>query len=139
MSRPTLHVTNWASHQKLHGPGMAYTMMAASRRWEKGAGRAVQLTPSLSWLRDVQAGKLSIDDYRELYTEHLKLHDLGPGDLRASTWVMRQNLYLRDGDTLCCACARAAAARGECHRVWAAEALVKAGWRVILDGKELQP
>lgn len=42
-----------------------------------------------------------------------------------------------DGDTLCCACSRDDAAAGRCHRVWAAAALVRAGWRVILDGKEL--
>jgi len=37
----------------------------------------------------------------------------------------------------CCACSRAAAAAGMCHRVWAAEALARAGWRVVLDGVEV--
>ncbi len=44
---------------------------------------------------------------------------------------------VRDGDTLCFACSRAHAARGLCHRVWAAELLVAAGWRVVLDGVAL--
>lgn len=33
-------------------------------------------------------------------------------------------------------CGREAAARGECHRVWAAEMLRGAGWRVVLDGDD---
>lgn len=30
------------------------------------------------------------------------------------------------------------AAAGWCHRVWAAEALADAGWRVVLDGELLE-
>jgi len=42
-----------------------------------------------------------------------------------------------DGDTLCCACSVAEARAGRCHRTWAAQFLVRAGWRVILDGVEV--
>ncbi len=41
------------------------------------------------------------------------------------------------GSTLCCSCAVAKAAAGECHRAWAAPFLVRAGWRVVLDGEEV--
>lgn len=40
-----------------------------------------------------------------------------------------------DGDTLCCACSVAEARAGRCHRTWAAPFLVRAGWRVVLDGE----
>lgn len=42
-----------------------------------------------------------------------------------------------DGATLICACSREAAAAGRCHRVIAADVLRIAGWRVILDGREV--
>lgn len=45
--------------------------------------------------------------------------------------------HVADGDTLLCACAREAAGRGECHRVWSARMLADAGWRVVLDGVEM--
>jgi len=45
--------------------------------------------------------------------------------------------FVADGDTLCCACSAANAARDLCHRAWAAPYLVRAGWRVLLDGVEV--
>lgn len=42
-----------------------------------------------------------------------------------------------DGATLICACSREAAAAGRCHRVIAADLLTRAGWSVVLDGRNL--
>lgn len=42
-----------------------------------------------------------------------------------------------DGATLICACSREAAAAGRCHRVIAADLLKRAGWTVVLDGRNL--
>lgn len=42
-----------------------------------------------------------------------------------------------DGATLICACPRARAAAGCCHRVIAADLLKRAGWSVVLDGRSL--
>lgn len=50
------------------------------------------------------------------------------GDL----WV--RGVTVPDGATLICACPRAAAAQGRCHRVIAADLLERAGWSVVLDG-----
>jgi hypothetical protein len=136
--KPTLHVTNWPS-TKLHGFGPKFTIMAEPRHWEKGDGRVVRLTPPASLMRAAKDGRLSLEEYRAAYLEHVAKRGVGPGDLYAAAWVMRQNVFIRNGDTLCCACSREKAAYGECHRVWAAEALVAAGWRVVLDGKELVP
>jgi hypothetical protein len=42
-----------------------------------------------------------------------------------------------DGATLICACSREAAGAGRCHRVIAADMLKRAGWSVVLDGRNL--
>jgi hypothetical protein len=85
-----------------------------------------------------RVGRLPMEQYRELYVQQLDKAGLRPDELYGVT-TEGDLVLLEDGDTLCCSCARAKAAKGECHRVWAAELLVKAGWRVILDGEELSP
>lgn len=63
--------------------------------------------------------------------------DLGPGDLMAA--ANAGGLYtVRHGDCLICACSVARAIEGQCHRAWAAVLLVANGWRVFLDGNELE-
>ena len=52
----------------------------------------------------------------------------GEGPLDATSFSVES------GSTLCCACSKQKAAEGRCHRVWAAAALARAGWNVILDG-----
>lgn len=92
-----------------------------------------QLTPTENALDNIKWGRWDLPRYREECTRQFKGHQLIPGQLgglTASGWVDAS-----DGDTLCCACSRAKAAKGECHRVWAAELLHEAGWRVVLDGK----
>ena len=138
---PTIHLTNWSS-RKLHGPGRLLTIMAAPRQWERGAGSVPLLEPDIGDLLDVRRGQLTIDDYRE-HTEgdilrRLERGALSPGVLSVSRAADGVGVVV-DGDTLCCACSREDAAAGRCHRVWAAPALVRAGWRVILDGVEVQP
>jgi hypothetical protein len=137
--RPTLYVTNWSS-RRLHGPGRKLTIMAAPRRWEHGEGRVPDCIPALADLLDYQSGAIDVREYRRRFEEDIAFANLRPGALtfRNTPWtpgsVEPMVLY---GDTLLCACSREAAAKGECHRVWAADALVRAGWRVILDGVEV--
>lgn len=138
--RPTIHVTNWSS-RRLHGPGRALTIMARPRAWERGVGRVPWLTPADSDLRDAKAGRITLDEYRsrfEAYTGGLASRGhLDPGELAVVLYDGSGSDAVRDGDTLCCACSRADAAAGRCHRVWAAQALARAGWRVLLDGVEV--
>jgi hypothetical protein len=137
VTRPTLHLTNWSS-RKLHGPGRKWTIMARPRRWEHGDGYIPGLLPTVSELDLVRNGRISLDAYRESYRHKVWLMaELTPGLMRANRPPSHERWRVSDGDTLCCACSRAKAAAGECHRVWAAEALVKAGWRVVLDGEEV--
>lgn len=134
--RPTLHITNWSS-PKLHGPGRKYTIMARPRDWEVGDGTVILLAPDVSSLKKLKSGALAIEAYRDKFLAYLS--DLGPrlrpGELMATCYDRR--FPVGDGDTLCCACSRDVAARGECHRAWVAAALAGLGWQVILDGREI--
>jgi hypothetical protein len=135
--KPTLHVTNWSS-KKLHGPGRKLTIMAKPRAWEHGDGRVPALTPRAEDLEAVRGGTIDFAEYKRRFERRIvTIAILVPGGGLQGIDRAGGNFRVADGDTLCCACSREAAARGECHRVWAAEALARAGWRVILDGKEL--
>lgn len=135
----TLFLTNWSSG-RLHGPGMKLTIMAKPRAWEKGVGRVSALLPSVFDLEDVKAGRMTIEHYRRRYVAKVELetnplqNHLAPGHLLWWGGSPETSSLVRDGDTLCCACSVDAAARGECHRVWAARFLFEAGWDVVLDG-----
>lgn len=131
---PTLHITNWSS-TKLHGPGRKLTIMARPRAWEHGEGRVPACTPLAGWLEAIRSRSIDIDTYRCWIEERLAEHELAPGGLVAISGG--SFVPVVDGDTLCCACSRGAAGRHECHRVWVAAALARAGWRVILDGVEV--
>lgn len=140
--QPTLHLTNWSS-RKLHGPGRRFTMMRHPRAWEHGDGRVPALTPLDVDLHLVRMGKIDPVTYATRCRELFAGFPLAPGALTFAhtidgvTRPVTINVPVADGDTLCCACSREAAARGECHRVVAAELLVAAGWRVLLDGVEV--
>jgi hypothetical protein len=129
--KPKIYVTNWSS-RKLHGPGRKLTIMAAPRAWEHGAGRVPACTPLLGWLQSLRAGTMDLAGYRERIRLRLAEHALAPGPLVGV--IEGDYRPVESGDTLLCACSREAAARGECHRVWVAEALAAAGWEVVLDG-----
>jgi hypothetical protein len=142
MTAPTLTVTNHAT-RRLHGPGRLFTIMARPRYFERGVGTVRLLCPTEDALLALQAGTLSMEAYRARFEAHLAAValDLAPGRLTAlllepagvgDTWAP-----VRDGDTLACACSRAEAAMGRCHRAWCAPALVRAGWRVVFDGVEV--
>ena len=126
MSRPTIHVTNWSSRTLHHG--RVYTIMAKPRQWEHGDGTIQELVPAAEDLDAVKAGRITMEEYSARFHARVRRVVLRP----------ENHPVLRDGDTVCCACSRAEAAAGRCHRVWSAYLLVQAGWRVVLDGTELE-
>ncbi len=130
--KPVLHITNHSS-RRLHGPGRLWTIMARPRHFERGRGTVRAFVPLPADLDAVRAGRLSHDEYRDRCAAHFRRFDVAPGALWAEDASTAAELVV-DGDTLCCACSREAAARGECHRVVAARLLSEAGWNVILDG-----
>ncbi len=125
-----------------HGPGNTYRIMAKPRpRYgELGDGWVQTLMPRPDWLDAVRSRRWSAEQYentcRRLFERNADRRLLLPGQLRA---VLLDGSFqlVQDGDTLCCSCGRKAAAAGRCHRVWAADYLIEAGWRVILDAQEV--
>lgn len=116
--------------------------MARPRHWEHGRGVVDILTPLAADLRAVQCGEITMAEYRRRFLDARGRwgHEMTPAELVAfpdPDDVESMKVPVGDGDTLCCACSRKRASRGECHRVWAAELLRDAGWRVVLDGVEL--
>lgn len=146
---PTLHLTNWSSG-RLHGPGRRFTIMARPRTWEMGEGCVVALKPSglvivglLQRALEDRTDEAAMRAYREAYEAVLSsaVAVLRPRRLTAFGYGTGMGgglgTEVGDGDTLCCACSVAEARAGRCHRSWAAPFLVRAGWRVVLDGEEV--
>jgi hypothetical protein len=133
VTRPTIHVTN-ASSRKLHR-GRVFNIMARPRHFERFSGNVRDLTPLALDLELVRNRRISLDVYRQRFDNRclVRFPDLAPGRLR----FLDDACLVVDGDTLVCACSKAAAARGQCHRAWAAVWLQRAGWRVVLDGVAL--
>lgn len=133
--RPLIYVTNWSS-TKLHGPGMTWTIMAKPRHWERGDGVVWELVPSTEDLELVRIGALHENQYWWRYMANISKEDIVPSKLQASAYAkIPYPVAVAGGDTLCCSCSREQAARRKCHRVWAAELLIEAGWAVVLDGE----
>lgn len=139
----TIYLTNFASRRPPHrGPGRVWSIMAKPRRWEHGDGSVWRLTPRPTDLAAVRSGAIDFAEYRRRFDRDVLARlpdDIAPGHLDALMLGSGNRVPVADGDTMCCACSREVAARGECHRVWAADLLVESGWRVILDGVELGP
>lgn len=130
---PTIHLTNFSS-TGLHR-GCVFSIMAKPREWELGAGRVWALVPGISDLNDLKKKNLSFEEYENGFLAALEQRAGGlvPGALLATT--NGREILVQDGDTLCCACSKEDAKRGRCHRAWAAPALRRAGWEVVLDGE----
>ena len=146
-----LHSWSWVHAARRKGlpagySGKAYTIMAKprARLGEVGdgfcsalvpRGEAVELLDELVRLR-----RFGVEDatllarYQDLLlaTWRAQLPRLAPGRLMAGS------VPVVAGDVLACACSAADALAGKCHRAWAAEVLVEAGWRVRQDGRDVQ-
>jgi hypothetical protein len=156
VNRPILYLTNASTvnavrsvrraateaSQACVGQGRALSIMAEPRAQygETGEGRVPVLEPGHELFRAMKGHMIDGDVYRSEYIrqveEVLASGRLAPGVLVANLGGPMEAL-VEAGDTLMCACSRDNARAGRCHRVWAAEILERAGWRCILDGREL--
>lgn len=138
--KPKIYLSNWASHKAkgCHGPGHLLSIMVRTSQFASPVGLVPALTPRKIDLVEYKEGKIDLEEYRLRYLKSVP-SALVPGKL---TWEpfsffdQDKVQLVEDGDTLCCACSREKAVNGECHRVWAATLLMKAGWEVVLDGKK---
>lgn len=144
--KPAIYLSNWSSHRTKghHGPGRKFSIMVRTSRFAKPDGKVPVLVPLSKDLWELKGETITVDEYRERYFKHVlqKKDELAPGKLLWNPFNFfkeKDRKPVEDGDTLCCVCSREQAARGECHRVWVAVMLQEAGWKVILDGKEIPP
>jgi hypothetical protein len=142
------------------GPGLPHGIM----RWPHRARmppwafdrRALALTPPANYLAnfkrfgDFEGYALAL---RDLWLSDAWMRDVGtcrPGGglelyatdewPRGRQWdgeTVRHVGAVGDGDTLCCACSVETGRAWRCHRVVAADLLRLSGWRVVLDGVDL--
>lgn len=137
--RPTIYLSNWASLRTPghHGPGRILSIMVKTPHWATPDGKVEVVVPNPKDLWAARDGSLSFSQYRERYTAQVSAYAayLVPGEF---VFQKSLNSYaVKDGDTLCCSCSREKAADGKCHRTWLTPLLGEAGWRVVLDGKEI--
>lgn len=140
--RPTVYLSNWASHKTPghHGPGRLLSIMVSTPHWATPIGKVGIAAPKADDFWALQEGKITAEEYRERYAKGVLLFAkvLVPGKLGFVSKEEHESSEVKDGDTLCCVCSRHNAKDGNCHRVWLAPLLVEAGWRVILDGEKLE-
>ncbi|MDP3908877.1 MAG: hypothetical protein Q8Q14_00660 [Gemmatimonadales bacterium] len=146
MSAPTVYLTNAATvraaargserSKRCVGPGEVWCIMVRPRHHygEGGDGLVPALVPRVEDLDAIRLGVIDFGEYRRRYVVGV-VADLSPGALMAQLWADPRDLGpVQDGATLICACSQTEAAAGRCHRVFAADLLATAGWRVVLDG-----
>lgn len=138
------------------GPGDQWSIQGNPdpKRGELGRGTVFELVPGPGLVDSVRKSSLSAAQYREAYLEGpappapgarpsevpRSWLDLSPGRLKARAAFGRtrgQMVEVQAGDNLTAGPSAKDAAVGLCYRVWAAYLLIKAGWRVILDGEEI--
>ena len=119
-----------------------FNIIRQPRPFERQDGSVEALTPSSDWWHAQRRGGCTLADFERAYRDKVerRLADLEPGRLSASGRTERgeRSALVTSGDTLISPGSRDKAAAGRCVRAWAAEYLRRAGWRVILDGKEFE-
>ena len=141
------------------GPGRLLSIMRCPRPeyGEAGCGRVLSLTPKRALLEQTKARIEQVGraeawpEYQAALRQQWNAALLTPGRLSFGVpvpadangairwdhdfWAARGPV--EGGDTLMCSCSVADADAGHCHRVEAARWLADAGWRVILDGRDV--
>ena len=143
MAQPRSWEHGWGKVEALCPPPAAVPYLRAAL--------VAKHSPPLGGLFDLDdepepVGESDAAIYRRLVTEHfqsmLDTGVLAPESQDVTeylTWHNEQrgtSGYVDPDSTLCCACSVADSQAGRCHRAWAAPYLLKAGWKVMLDGKE---
>lgn len=151
----TLYVTSWNVPDILAYQGdphtrRRWTVMAFPHPEQRGRGSVPLLTPPpplhaqlrtnmIARIRTGQADPAAEAAFFRALTQGWEQAEK-QGAFRALTgqpWRLPNAEPLRDGDVLLCGCSLTDARAGLCHRTHFAPFLVRAGFRVILDGVEV--
>jgi hypothetical protein len=120
--------------------GHKLSIASRSPHTHQPEGKVEALVPWAEDLRAFRCHEITQEEFRGRYMRHIEALGvkLVPGKLLwhpYSFFKQDDTQPVEPGDVLYCLCLHAAKDGIECHRLWAAELLTAAGWRVVLDGK----
>jgi hypothetical protein len=98
-------------------------------------GKVGALVPRAEDLRLLRTGEIAQAEFKDRYMRHIEASGAGlsPGKLvwQPFSFFKQDDAQLVEpGDVLYCLCLHAQKGGIECHRLWAAELLGAAGWRI---------
>lgn len=137
--RPLIYITSGAKADLPghRGPGRDLSIMSQRNRGTLPRVPAARIDDAARFL--LHSRQIEIVKFKERYCALMEGRvargSCAPGTLSRISppdWTPEP---VNAGDTLICSCA--ARSDDECHRFWLAPYLLAAGWRVVLDGKDL--
>ncbi|MFA6459541.1 MAG: hypothetical protein WCV79_04100, partial [Candidatus Paceibacterota bacterium] len=140
--KPKIFITSWRTTW-LHGDGKIYSIESnepSSSESSCGDGLVAALCPSDDLWQEFKDGFITSNSFKWLFIDQVRGNgDISPGGLFAIDPFVTSNkeVALSYGDTLCCSCEQQDTLNKKCYRGIVALLLDGAGWRVILDGKEI--
>lgn len=120
-------------------PGRKLSIASRSPGGHEPEGKVGALVPRAEDLRLLRTGEIDQAEFKARYVRHIGASGvkLAPGKLawQPFSFFRQDDVQLVEpGDVLYCLCRHARKDGIECHRLWAAELLTAAGWRVVLFG-----
>lgn len=139
--RPVLYLSGLedVASEKIPVRGRRLSIASRSPGGCEPEGKVEALVPRAEDLAAFKKKEIDQDEFRNRYVNYIQVSGakLAP---RKLVWVpysffrQREVQLVEPGDVLFCLCLHAQKDGLECHRLWAAELLMNAGWKVILDG-----
>lgn len=132
--RPVIYVAPLVA--SMYGPGRALSIMSATRH--PSMSRVPAARASDGAVHRLRTGALGFERFKGRYCRIMEQRVASglcaPGALMCISAPDWAPASVEPGDTLVCGCG---SDDGRCHRSWLAPYLVAAGWRVVLDGRDL--
>jgi hypothetical protein len=124
-------------------PGRKLSIASRSPHGHEPEGKVEALVPRAEDLRLLRIKEITQDEFKIRYGRHIEESGarLAPGKLVWSPYsFFRRNdsQLVESGDVLFCTCLYAQKDGIECHRLWAAELLDRAGWCAVVTPFECQ-
>ena len=121
--------------------GRKLSIASRSPHTHQPEGKVEALVPRAEDLRLWRGEEITQAELRTRYMRHVEASGvkLVPGKLLWHPYSFFEQDHVQPvepGDVLFCLCSHVQKDGIECHRLWAAELLTAAGWRIVLDGKE---
>jgi len=134
--KKTVYLASWDDEQ-FHGPGRKFSLLRQPPHAIRGDGVVETFVPDDTLYQAFLRGSASLAQFRRLYLAALTPVPIHHGRLKA-TLHGGETVLVDEGDTLLCKCSAERASDLLCHRAWLAQLLLRASWRVLIDGRQQQ-